>query len=84
MTPSRAGQAGFLADADLSANAIEQARQRSLGYIDLTSSNPTHQGLLFPSDVLRAAAEPYWSSRRYTPDPKGLPAARAAIADYYS
>jgi aspartate/methionine/tyrosine aminotransferase len=74
---------GFLADADLSANAIEQARQRSPGYIDLTSSNPTQQGLIFPPDVLRAAAEPYWSSRRYEPDPKGLPAARQSITNYY-
>jgi aspartate/methionine/tyrosine aminotransferase len=74
---------GFLADADLSANAIEQARQRSPGYIDLTSSNPTQQGLLFPPDVLRTAAEPYWSQRRYSPDPKGLPTARAAITNYY-
>jgi aspartate/methionine/tyrosine aminotransferase len=74
---------GFLADADLSANAIERARQRSSGYIDLTSSNPTHQRLLFPPDVLRAAAEPYWSQRRYEPDPKGLPTARAAITNYH-
>lgn len=78
--------AGFLANADLSANRIEQARQRAAlrGYIDLTSSNPTQQGLLFPPDVLRAAADPYWATRRYTPDPRGLPAARASIAQYYA
>ena len=35
---------GFLAHADLSTNRIEQARRRAAarGYIDLTSSNPTH------------------------------------------
>src|SRR5512135_3528965 len=77
---------GFMAGADLSANRIEQARRRAAerGYIDLTSSNPTHQGLIFPSDVLRAAAERYWPTRRYTPDPHGLPGTRAVIANYYA
>jgi aspartate/methionine/tyrosine aminotransferase len=77
---------GFLADADLSANRIELARQRAAqrGYIDLTSSNPTQQGLLFPPDVLRAAADPYWPTRRYTPDPRGLLPARQAVVDYYA
>ena len=77
---------GFLAGADLSANRIELARQRAAqrGYIDLTSSNPTQQGLLFPPDVLRAAADAYWPTRRYTPDPHGLLSAREAIVDYYA
>src|SRR4029450_1832226 len=76
---------GFLADAGLSANRIEQARQRAAqrGYIDLTSSNPTHQGLLFPPDILRVAADRYWTARRYAPDPRGLPMAHEAIAHYY-
>ena len=77
---------GFLADVDLSANAIEQARQRAAagaGYIDLTSSNPTQQGWLFPPDVLREAAEPFWAQRRYAPDPRGRLEARQAIAAYY-
>ncbi len=76
---------GFLADAELSINAIERARLRAArrGYIDLTSSNPTHQGLLFPASVLRAAADGYWDTRRYTPDPRGAPAAREAIVRYY-
>lgn len=77
---------GFLAGADLSANRIETARRHAAakGYIDLTSSNPTQQGLLFPPDILRAAAEAYWTSRRYSPDPRGLPAARNSIAQYYA
>ncbi len=75
---------GFLANTNLSANAIEIARRNTAGYIDLTSSNPTHQGLFFPADVLRAAAEPYWSQRRYEPDAKGTAEARAAIARYYN
>jgi alanine-synthesizing transaminase len=79
---------GFLADADLSANRIELARQKAAasprGYIDLTSSNPTHQGLLFPPDILRAAADRYWPTRRYNPEPRGLLPARESIAAYYA
>lgn len=77
---------GFMAGEDLSPNRIEIARREAnagAGYIDLTSSNPTHQGLLFPPAVLRNAAQPYWSSRRYDPDAHGNLAARAAIATYY-
>jgi alanine-synthesizing transaminase len=79
--------AGFLAEDDLSPNQIELARRQAAlgpGYIDLTSSNPTHQGLLFPPDVLRTAADHYWGSRRYEPDPRGLRPAREAIARYYA
>lgn len=75
---------GFLYGEDLSPNAIECARQATGGYIDLTSSNPTHQGLLFPEDVLREASAAYWSNRRYDPEPRGLRSARLAIARYYA
>jgi aspartate/methionine/tyrosine aminotransferase len=78
---------GCFASLDLRPNALEEARRRAAagaGYLDLTSSNPTRQGLLFPPEVLRAAAAPYWESRRYEPDPRGSPAARAAIAAYYA
>ncbi len=78
---------GFWAGEDLSPNDIELARRRAMalpGYLDLTSSNPTHQGLLFPHSILSAAAGSYWTSRRSEPDPRGLPAARAEIAAYYA
>ncbi len=78
---------GFFADGDLTPNRIELARQHAAagaGYIDLTSSNPTRQGLLFPADLLRRAADGYWGTRRYDPDPHGALAARAAIARYYA
>lgn len=75
---------GFFAEGDLSPNQIELARQAASGYIDLTSSNPTRQGLLFPPELLRDAAAGYWDSRRYDPHPRGLPAARAAVARYYA
>src|SRR6188768_3692632 len=78
---------GFFADGDLTPNRIELARQRAAagaGYIDLTSSNPTHQGLLFPADLLQSAAARYLGARRYDPDPHGHPPACAAIAGYYA
>ena len=55
---------GFMVNDDLTPNRIELARQAAeagAGYIDLTSSNPTLHGLLFPADILRRAAEPYLS-----------------------
>lgn len=78
---------GFMVNDDLTPNRIELARQAAeagAGYIDLTSSNPTLHGLLFPADILRRAAEPYWAARRYAPDARGLASARAAIARYYA
>jgi alanine-synthesizing transaminase len=78
---------GFMAGEDLSPNRIELARRAAesgAGYIDLTSSNPTHQGLLFPADILQSAAQPYWSARRYEPDARGQRTARASIATYYA
>ena len=77
---------GFFAQHDLRPNRIELARQRAAkrGYIDLTSSNPTQQGLLFPPNLLQDGAAQYWANRRYTPDPRGLPVARTAITHYYA
>ncbi len=79
--------AGCFHDIDLTPNRIEEARRRRAagrGYHDLTSSNPTHQGLLFPPDVLRSAADAYWEQRRYTPNPRGSEPARVAIAHTYA
>lgn len=78
---------GIFDDLDLTPNELELARQRRAaagGYIDLTSSNPTRQGLIFPPELLRAAADGFWASRRYEPDPRGSPAARDAIAAAYA
>jgi alanine-synthesizing transaminase len=51
--------------------------------LDLTESNPTHAGLIYPQEqILSAIAD----SRllRYDPDPRGLLSAREAVCRYYS
>jgi alanine-synthesizing transaminase len=76
---------------DLSPNELARrvaARRASgLPILDLTESNPTRVGLRAPEAALAAAlrevaADP--RSARYEPDPRGDPAARAAIAAYHA
>ncbi len=51
--------------------------------LDLTESNPTAAGFSYPSDaIFSALADP--RSLRYEPAASGLPAARSAVAEYYS
>jgi alanine-synthesizing transaminase len=62
---------------------LEEKRAAGLPILDLTESNPTAAGLAYPSDaILSALADP--RSLRYEPAAAGLPAARAAVAGYYS
>ncbi len=78
---------GVYAQLELSASPLELARQHAAArpdYLDLTSSNPTMQGLIFPPAVLRAAVGDFWEERRYRPDPHGAEAARAAVVAYYA
>ena len=79
--------AGVFSQLDLTPTRLELARRTRMArgdLIDLTSSNPTTQGLIFPADILANAATPYWSTRRYHPDPRGDLAARTAIVTYYA
>jgi len=63
--------------------AVDAARARGVSLADLTETNPTVVGLDQPADAIRAAlASP--SALVYEPTPKGLPAARAAVAAYYA
>ena len=79
---------GAFSQTTLEPNSIELARQKRLGaglpLLDLTDANPTHAGILFPPEILRKAAAPYWNNRLYQPSPRGLPAAREAVAQYYA
>ncbi len=62
---------------------LNAKRQQGETIIDLTESNPTHCGFLYPqSDILAAIADP--SILTYQPEPFGLMSARCAVADYYS
>ncbi|MBU1182125.1 MAG: pyridoxal phosphate-dependent aminotransferase [Proteobacteria bacterium] len=78
--------AGFFSEFDFATNRIEiefRKAEKERDFINLAGSNPTIEGLIFPPGILKKAAEPYWSERRYDPDPKGLASARRVISDYY-
>lgn len=81
------GVAGVFTETDFTPNAFARARTAAAlrgDLIDLSSTNPTAEGLLFPPEPLIAAATDYLQQRRFTPDAHGLPAARAAVAGYYA
>lgn len=62
--------------------AVEKHRAQARPLLDLTISNPTQAGLEYPQkDIQTAMAEA--ASHSYQPDPKGCPAARNAVAEYY-
>ncbi len=66
----------------LAENALSRAVREKRGpYLDLTESNPTRAGLSPAVDVA-VLADP--RALRYEPHPKGLPAAREAVAAYYA
>jgi alanine-synthesizing transaminase len=63
--------------------ALEQVKSSGARVLDLTLSNPTRAGLLYgESLILQSPASP--SALDYDPDPKGLPVARSAVAEYYA
>jgi aspartate/methionine/tyrosine aminotransferase len=62
--------------------ALEEARLGGKKLLDLSASNPTRIGLHYDeSAILGALASP--KSIDYDPQPKGLRAAREAVANYY-
>lgn len=72
-------------DAPVNALGLLLAEKRARGepLIDLTQSNPTRVDLAYPvAAILEALARP--EAMVYRPDSRGLPAARHAIARYYS
>jgi len=75
---------------DLTPNALSErvAARRRLGLpvLDLADANPTHAGLSAPAEALALAlGELARDARalRYDPEPRGDPAARAAVAASY-
>jgi alanine-synthesizing transaminase len=65
------------------ATLLRKKRAAGEPVLDLTESNPTQAGFKYPRDlILPALADA--RSLRYEPEPAGIPAARAAVAAYYS
>ena len=64
------------------AQALEAIRRQGRSILDLTGSNPTRAGFVYPSDILQAFADP--SILAYQPSPAGLAVAREAVARYYA
>src|SRR5580693_7031971 len=63
-------------------DALEEVKSSGARVLDLTVSNPTKVGLHFDdARILESLASP--KAMTYDPQPKGLPSARVAVADYY-
>ena len=60
---------------------LAQKRRAGTPFLDLTESNPTHAGLSYPAEMLRALADE--RALRYDPIPAGSEEARAAVSRYY-
>ncbi|HTC47155.1 MAG TPA: pyridoxal phosphate-dependent aminotransferase [Candidatus Aquilonibacter sp.] len=62
--------------------ALDEARASGTRVLDLTISNPTRAGLRYDEAKILASLASS-QAMDYDPQPKGLPIARAAVADYY-
>jgi alanine-synthesizing transaminase len=63
-------------------DALEEVKSSGARVLDLTVSNPTKVGLHFDdARILESLASP--KAMTYDPQPKGLPSARVAVANYY-
>lgn len=62
--------------------ALDEVKSSGARVLDLTISNPTRAGLYYETPgILQSLAAP--QAMDYDPHPKGLPSARAAVAEYY-
>ena len=62
--------------------AIEDLRKRGIDILDLTASNPTSCGFLYPEGMLSALNS--LDNLHYHPDACGMEKARQAVAQYYA
>ncbi len=62
--------------------ALAAKRAAGVRIFDLTESNPTHAGLHYPAEILRAFDDP--TMLAYEPAPAGMTAAREAVSAYYA
>ncbi len=61
---------------------LQELRGRGQGILDLTESNPTRCGFVYPASVLAALNDP--ADLVYDPASQGMPKARRAVAGYYA
>ncbi|HEV3331286.1 MAG TPA: pyridoxal phosphate-dependent aminotransferase [Bryobacteraceae bacterium] len=61
--------------------ALEEKRREGTELLDLTESNPTRAGLIYPPEIIQAFQDE--RILRYEPAPAGLRQAREAVAQYY-
>ena len=62
--------------------ALAARRAAGAPVLDLTESNPTHAGLHYPGQIVRAFDDD--GLLAYEPAPAGTPAARQAVSHYYA
>lgn len=62
--------------------ALEELRKRGIDILDLTASNPTSCGFLYPEGMLSVLNSP--DNLYYHPDSCGIKSARQAVAKYYA
>jgi len=60
---------------------LDAKRREGVAVLDLTESNPTRAGIVYPDGFLSALSDP--RAAFYEPEPFGLPAARELIAREY-
>jgi alanine-synthesizing transaminase len=77
-----AKRTGWSLEPNRLSRAIEERRREGLEILDLTESNPTRCGFEYDPQLLAALADP--RALVYEPDPRGLLAARQAVAGYYA
>ncbi len=63
-------------------HALQRHRQSGRELLDLTASNPTTCGFRYDETAILSSLQSA-AALRYDPQPKGLPSARAAVAEYY-
>jgi hypothetical protein len=62
--------------------ALTAQRAAGARILDLTESNPTHAGLRYPDEIVRAFDDA--AMLAYEPAPAGTPAARQAVSGHYA
>ena len=60
---------------------LESKRRDGVPILDLTESNPTRAGIVYPHEFLNALSDP--RAAIYEPEPFGLPSSRELIAQEY-